>query len=86
MLNSVLTQIYHLKKEMAVRFSRKNEDVRPFESGGEASLEFFSLKTDCSMFVVSRNPISVKVLFFFFCSFVHFVCFLMVLLRIGFFE
>ena len=85
MLNSVLTQIYHLKKEMAVRFSRKNEDVRPFESGGEASLEFFSLKTDCSMFVVSRNPISVKVLFFFFSS-VHFVCFLTVLLRIGFFE
>lgn len=66
MLNSVLTQIYHLKKEMAVRFSRKNEDVRPFESGGEASLEFFSQKTDCSMFVVSRNPRSIKVLFFFF--------------------
>lgn len=52
-LNSVLTQIYHLKKDSAVKYSRKNADIRPFESGGETSLEFFSLKTDCSMFVVS---------------------------------
>ncbi|KAF3441718.1 hypothetical protein FNV43_RR15633 [Rhamnella rubrinervis] len=50
-LNSVLTQIYHLKKGSAVKYSRKNADIRPFESGGETSLEFFSLKTDCSIFV-----------------------------------
>lgn len=54
-LNSVLTQIYHLKKDSAVKYSRKNADIRPFESGGETSLEFFSLKTDCSIFVVSTK-------------------------------
>jgi len=53
LLNSVLTEIYHLKKESSVRYTRKNDNVRPFESGGETSLEFFSQKTDCSMFVVS---------------------------------
>lgn len=52
MLNAVLAQIYHLKKESAVKYSRKNENIKPFESGGETSLEFFSLKTDCSIFVV----------------------------------
>lgn len=54
-LNAVLTEIYQLKKGSAVRYTRKNENIRPFESGGETSLEFFSLKTDCSLFVVSRN-------------------------------
>lgn len=58
-LNSVLTQIYHLKRGSAVKYSRKNADIRPFESGGETSLEFFSLKTDCSIFVVSTNPSSI---------------------------
>lgn len=52
-LNAVLAQIYHLKKDSAVKYSRKNENVKPFEAGGETSLEFFSLKTDCSVFVVS---------------------------------
>ena len=52
-LNAVLSEIYHLKKDSAIKYSRKNENIKPFESGGEASLEFFSLKTDCSIFVVS---------------------------------
>lgn len=42
-----------MKKGTAVKFSRKNENIKPFESGGETSLEFFSQKTDCSIFVVS---------------------------------
>ncbi|KAE9619619.1 hypothetical protein Lalb_Chr02g0155171 [Lupinus albus] len=50
-LNAVLTQIFQLKKESAVKYSRKNENIKPFENGGETSLEFFSLKTDCSIFV-----------------------------------
>ncbi|KAL5712797.1 hypothetical protein ACHQM5_014931 [Ranunculus cassubicifolius] len=54
LLNTVLTEIYHLKRDSAVKYSRKNE-VRPFESGGETSLEFFSLKTDCSLFVVGSH-------------------------------
>jgi ribosome production factor 2 len=51
-LNAVLTQIYHLKKESAVKYSRKNDKINPFEAGGETSLEFFSQKTDCSLFLV----------------------------------
>ncbi|KAI4364214.1 hypothetical protein MLD38_020336 [Melastoma candidum] len=54
-LNSVLSDIYHLKRDSAVRFSRRNENIRPFESGGETSLEFFSLKTDCSIFLFGSH-------------------------------
>ncbi|OIV90362.1 hypothetical protein TanjilG_19771 [Lupinus angustifolius] len=54
-LNAVLTQIFQLKKESAVKYSRKNENIKPFESGGETSLEFFSLKTDCSIFVYGSH-------------------------------
>ncbi|XP_017696384.1 ribosome production factor 2 homolog [Phoenix dactylifera] len=55
LLNSVLTQIYHLKRDSAVNYTKKNENIRPFESGGETSLEFFSLKTDCSLFVFGSH-------------------------------
>lgn len=54
-LNSLLSEIYHLKKDNSVKFSRKNDNIRPFESGGETSLEFFSLKTDCSLLVVCSH-------------------------------
>lgn len=54
-LNTVLTEIYHLKKENSIKYSRKNENIRPFEAGGETSLEFFSQKTDCNLFVVSSG-------------------------------
>ncbi|OAY42849.1 ribosome production factor 2 homolog [Manihot esculenta] len=50
-LNSVLADLYHLKRDNAIRYTRKNDNIRPFESGGESSLEFFSQKTDCSIFV-----------------------------------
>ncbi|GAB2278196.1 hypothetical protein Dimus_012889 [Dionaea muscipula] len=54
-INAVLAEIYNLKKGSAVKFTRKNENIRPFESGGETSLEFFSLKTDCSLFVFGSH-------------------------------
>lgn len=54
-LNSVLAQIYHLKRDNAIRFTKKNDKIRPFESGGETSLEFLSLKTDCSLFVFGSH-------------------------------
>ncbi|KAL5202169.1 hypothetical protein ABZP36_013121 [Zizania latifolia] len=50
-LNSALADIFHLKRDNAVKYSKKNGNIRPFESGGETSLEFFSLKTDCSLLV-----------------------------------
>ncbi|KAF5750474.1 ribosome production factor 2 isoform X1 [Tripterygium wilfordii] len=54
-LNDVLKGIYHLKRDSAIRYTRKNDNIRPFESGGETSLEFFSLKTDCSIFVYGSH-------------------------------
>ncbi|GAB4856404.1 hypothetical protein Ancab_014323 [Ancistrocladus abbreviatus] len=54
-LNAVLTEIYNLKRGSAVKYTRKNANIRPFESGGETSLEFFSLKTDCSIFVFGSH-------------------------------
>lgn len=54
-LNAVLAEIYHLKRDNALKYSRKNDNVRPFESGGETSLEFFSVKTDCSLFVFGSH-------------------------------
>ncbi|KAL0555384.1 hypothetical protein IC582_009329 [Cucumis melo] len=54
-LNEVLTELYHLKKESAVKYSRKNDGIKPFESGGDASLEFFSLKTDCSILLYGSH-------------------------------
>ncbi|XP_010532704.1 PREDICTED: ribosome production factor 2 homolog isoform X2 [Tarenaya hassleriana] len=54
-LNAVMMELYHLKKGGAVKYSRKNENIRPFEAGGETSLEFFSQKTDCSIFVYGSH-------------------------------
>ncbi|KAK1434922.1 hypothetical protein QVD17_00677 [Tagetes erecta] len=54
-LNEVLTEIYHLKKDNAVKYTKRNDNIRPFESGGETSLEFFSLKSDCSLFVFGSH-------------------------------
>jgi len=53
-LNLVLSDIYHQKRDNAVKYTKKNDSIQPFESGGESSLEFFSLKTDCSLIVVSE--------------------------------
>ncbi|VFQ67658.1 unnamed protein product [Cuscuta campestris] len=54
-LNALLTEIYQLKRDNSVKYSRKNENIRPFESGGETSLEFFLQKTDCSLFVFGSH-------------------------------
>ncbi|KAG0450900.1 hypothetical protein HPP92_026466 [Vanilla planifolia] len=54
-LNAVLAQFCLLKMGLVVKYSKKNENIRPFESGGETSLEFFSLKTDCSLFVFGSH-------------------------------
>ncbi|CAH9090284.1 unnamed protein product [Cuscuta europaea] len=54
-LNALLTEIYHLKRDNSVKYSRKNGNIRPFESGGETSLEFFLQKSDCSIFVFGTH-------------------------------
>ncbi|KAI3917787.1 hypothetical protein MKW98_015646, partial [Papaver atlanticum] len=55
MLNNVMTGLYHLKRGSAIRYTRKNDNIIPFENGGETSLEFYSLKTDCILFVKRLN-------------------------------
>jgi ribosome production factor 2 len=46
MWNSVPSDIYHLMYcDNAVKYTKKNDNIRPSDSGGESSLEFFSLKT-----------------------------------------
>lgn len=54
-LNSVLTELYHLKKENSVKYTRRNDSIRPFEAGGETKLEFYSQKTDCALFVFGSH-------------------------------
>ncbi|KAK1265987.1 hypothetical protein QJS04_geneDACA000682 [Acorus gramineus] len=54
-LKGFLAEIHHLKKGNSIRYTRKNDNIRPFESGGETSLEFFSLKTDCSLIVFASH-------------------------------
>lgn len=54
-LNTLLTELYHLKKENSIKYTRKNDNIRPFEAGGETSLEFYSEKTDCGLFVFGSH-------------------------------
>ncbi|KAH7445859.1 hypothetical protein KP509_01G026800 [Ceratopteris richardii] len=56
-VKGVLTDLYRLKRAdgNAIKYTRKNENIRPFESGGESYLEHLSQKTDCSMFVFGSH-------------------------------
>lgn len=38
-----------------MKFTRKNEDVRPFEPGGETSLEFYGTRSDCALYVLGSH-------------------------------
>jgi hypothetical protein len=35
-----------------VKFTRRNEECRPFEVGGETRLEFYANKTSCGIFAL----------------------------------
>ena len=54
-LKDVLSDLGALKRGECLKLSRKNEAVRPFESGGEGSLEFLCLKADCSLFCLANH-------------------------------
>lgn len=56
-MKGVLSDFYRLRKAggNAIKYTRKNENIRPFESGGENYLEFLSRKTDCSLFVFGSH-------------------------------
>ena len=38
-----------------MKYTRKNDDLLPFEAGGEAKLEHFASKTDCGQFVLASH-------------------------------
>ncbi|MEW5301825.1 MAG: hypothetical protein WDW38_008456 [Sanguina aurantia] len=54
-IKDLLTDLHRLKGEHSVKFTRKNEDVRPFEPGGETSLEFYGTRSDCALFVLGSH-------------------------------
>eukprot|EP00955_Chlamydomonas_euryale_P005593 59369-Chlamydomonas_euryale.AAC.2 len=39
----------------SVKYTRRNENVRPFEVGGEASLEFYARKGGCGLFALGSH-------------------------------
>ena len=49
------TESRDLLQRQAVKFTRKNDDLLPFEAGGEAKLEHFASKTDCGQFVLASH-------------------------------
>lgn len=56
-VKGVLSDFYRLRKAggNAIKYTKKNENIRPFESGGETYLEFLSQRTDCSVFVFGSH-------------------------------
>ena len=54
-LKALLADLSALKAGEALKLSRKNAGVRPFEGGGEASLEFLARKADCSLFALASH-------------------------------
>jgi ribosome production factor 2 len=54
-MKSVLSDLGALKAGESLKLTRKNEGVRPFEGGGEASLEFLTRKADCSLFALASH-------------------------------
>lgn len=52
----VLSDLHKLKSSGdSVKYTRKNDDVRPFEAGGDTNLEHFSQKTDSSLFALGNH-------------------------------
>jgi len=55
LIKNVLSDLYKLKWGESVKYTRKNEDVKPFEAGGEAALEYFCRKTGCGLFAMGSH-------------------------------
>lgn len=54
-LKDLLTDLAKIKGQEAHKMTRKNEGVRPFEGGGETSLEFFAKKADAGAFALATH-------------------------------
>lgn len=54
-VKDVLTDLHKIKGTESVKFTRRNENVRPFEPGGETSLEFYCTKSQCGLFALGSH-------------------------------
>lgn len=54
-IKDILTDLKKLKGTEAVKYTKKNPDVAPFEYGGEASLEKYAHNTNCSLFAIGSH-------------------------------
>mmetsp|Transcript_41304 Transcript_41304/g.123338 ORF Transcript_41304/g.123338 Transcript_41304/m.123338 type:complete len:150 (-) Transcript_41304:3596-4045(-) len=54
-IKDVLTDLHKIKRTESVKYTRRNENVRPFEVGGEASLEFYARKGGCGLFALGSH-------------------------------
>ena len=54
-LKELLSDLASMKTLEARKMTRKNPGVRPFEGGGETSLEFFARKADASAYVLGTH-------------------------------
>ena len=54
-LKDLVTDLGVMKKGECHKLTRKNDGVRPFEAGGETSLEFFAQKADAGAFVLGTH-------------------------------
>lgn len=52
-LRGLISDLHTLKKPNSIFYSRKNENLKPFEDC--SSIEFFSKKTDAGLFVIGYN-------------------------------
>ena len=39
----------------SIKYTRRNENVKPFEPGGESSLEFYCRKSQCGLFALGTH-------------------------------
>lgn len=53
-VKNVMKDLARLKKPQCRQLRKKNE-ILPFETGGEASLEFLCKKNDCSLFILGNH-------------------------------
>ena len=54
-LKDLVTDLGVMKKGEVHKLTRKNDGIRPFEGGGETSLEFFAQKADAGAFILGTH-------------------------------
>jgi ribosome production factor 2 len=55
LIKDAITDLHKLKGLDAVKYTRKNDNVAPFESGGEVMLEMYADRSHCSLFTLGTH-------------------------------